>query len=686
MSQAKVYTVRLQALDGVWEVGGVDRKRGIVPNVKSMAADRWGPSAASIELRRDPRAIWPDLAAFTPVEIERNGRIVWSGSISDTPSRGGSDRMMSLQCKGKQFHLDDDLYQRAYVHTRVSDWRDARTFLAAELGEARAFAAGQVSSDNGVVQLAFPMNTSDIPNAAYCGVILDLGPNSLAASASIDYETSNNHAAVELYVRGVSQPTSVGWAVNDVVATDIMSLGATGSARDTFSTPSRYVFIFLYNNNGGPLTPTEDYWVKLTGVRVFTDDAYRSTDASVLKASTVIGDALDRATILLDDDRAGIEATTFDIHDFVLDGPKTPREVWGAVNAYHDWVTQIDVRGRPVFKAKPSIPMFEVGAWSALEPEDQSANSGEEIYNRVIVTGTQNDGSPLWVDRRAGEQDTVILTSPGSPSPDNATFATNTASWTATGTAAVTRDTANFDSAPASGQLTGGLPAGSVTETFSGTFRRGVTYVLRMAFRMNIGVTVDLTFGVTGDAATASFAHPSGLGFWVTTTISWTPSEDRTGVTLTIDQIGLDTVWVDTLVLFTSTPTLVDRRGFTRAKELPVQAAMPEEAAAVIGDLWLDAHRTTPYKGTFRVQGDQAIRDPATGAYIELEELLLHTMELVRDTAAIDPDTGGVGRDGRIAEVTYTPETDEAIVTLDNSRSSYEALLARFDLINGAGR
>ena len=66
-----------------------------------------------------------------------------------------------------------------------------------------------------------------------------------------------------------------------------------------------------------------------------------------------------------------------------------------------------------------------------------------------------------------------------------------------------------------------------------------------------------------------------------------------------------------------------------------------------------------------------------------VDALLGMTGEMIRFTDRIDPDTGAVGRDARIAEVSIDPDTEEATVTLDNSRAGFDALLARLDVVLG---
>ena len=131
-------------------------------------------------------------------------------------------------------------------------------------------------------------------------------------------------------------------------------------------------------------------------------------------------------------------------------------------------------------------------------------------------------------------------------------------------------------------------------------------------------------------------------------------------------------------------PTLVDRRGFRRTHVLPVKSSLTEPLGQQIGDIWLRAHRTTPLKGTVKLSGDGAVRDILTGRDIGPEELLSMTGDLMRLSHRIDPDTGGQGRDGRIAEVRYDPRTDEATVTLDSRRNSVDALLERLAVVVGS--
>jgi hypothetical protein len=122
--------VRLEALDGVWETCGVDRLRGLHPQGIQPTWNDWGPDGLSFQLHRDPGAIYPDLSAFTPCEVEIGGRVIWDGRVRETPS---DDNAISVQGLGWQYHLDDDTYERVYVHTRLTDWQDLRSYLGCRL-------------------------------------------------------------------------------------------------------------------------------------------------------------------------------------------------------------------------------------------------------------------------------------------------------------------------------------------------------------------------------------------------------------------------------------------------------------------------------------------------------------------------------------------------------------------------
>lgn len=672
--QVKDATIRLRALDGTWETAGTDRSRGIYAENVELNWDTAGSKTASFDLRRSPRTPWPDIAAFTDVEIEVAAVQVWKGRVQSTPTRDNADRAMSVQCEGLQAHLDDDVLVPAYVHTKLSDWKDMRSPLTADLTSLTT--APQVGT-SGVITLAWPAN---VATNGRCGVVLDLGPGATATTMRFDWSITDNPSSTRIFYAGSGDTAS------GILESTAQSSG-TGPATVANSThtapvPRRYWFLFFDANSH---TPTDDEVVKITGVRVFASSTYDSGGASVLTATQIVTDTIARGTTLLDPDRSLIATTAFAIPDFFSSDYRSTREVIDAANAFHDYIAKIDERGRPVFQPKPSAPLIEVGEHTALEVEDSSANSGGDIYNRCLVTGQTATSDPITVERTAGQQPGAVLIPIATPAPTNPSFDVDASSWTSS-SGTITRRTASFHSTPACGQWVSG-PFDTLSETFTGTFKAGVTYVLQfwvsqvtgfISFRASLGTSTD--YGVANCAGGSGFAQYS---------VSWTPDADSTSATFRIETALFSSVtwYVDTLALFKAAPTLVDRRGFRRSKVL--QVSSPLDTAGVVGaqlgDTYLSNHRTAQFKGTASITGPTT-REILTGKSIPPEQLGMRTGELLRFNDRVDPDTGAVGRDGRISSVKYTLADDKATVTIDNTSQNFEALLARLAVIQGAGQ
>lgn len=686
MSQGEV-TVRLQALDGAWETCGADRARGVWPENVELSADRWGPKSASFELRRDPKSVWPDLGAFTPVEVDVDGVLRWSGRVAQTPVRDDLDSVISVQCEGWQAHLDDDLYEQAYVHTRLGDWRDVRGHLGTDLAEYKA--SGQVANEHGIT-LTFPKDTQ-IAATTKTGVFLDLGPGSACKKIAVTYQGSGD-SGFALSVHGYDSP-EIPSAIAEGYTLDAspIATGAT-TATATFTTARRYVTLNLEWNSGSA-TLSSDVWVKITSVQVFAASAYESGGASVLKSDVVVKDALQQATILLDSDRSLIDAGTFNIPEFAMTAPRTPRQTWEAVDAFEDRMKKIDVRRRPVYTAKPTVPEIEVGAFTAMSFEDTAANDGGEVYSRVVVAGEQPDGSPLRVTREQVEQASAQRTF-SAIQPANPGFETNTTGWTAT-TSTITRTTTagQFASGSAGGRWdnTGADDALGIGDTLTltgftgGTFLKGRTYLCAVKLKSEFLGQLEIGFGI-GGADTAVMTTLFAGGF-TEMTIPWTPLADRAAGDAFLWLQSLMTTaryYLDDVTVYEVAPTIVNRRRFRRAKTLDIGFALTQSAAQQIADKWLEAHQRTPSKGTLKLTGPA--RHILTGQPVQPEALLDRTDHMLRLSDRIDPDTGAVGRDVRIAEVTVRPETREATVQLDSTRGGFDALLSRLEVVLGQGR
>lgn len=396
-------SIRAEVLNGVWETFGVDRDVEVDPETLTYSANEWGCEKASFVLKRNPWAAWPDLSPFTPIEIEVGGVIVWIGRTEGTPLKAGAEAQISVQAGGWQYHLDDDLFKHVYVHSMLSDWKDARSFLETEL--AWWPAASQVQSEAGTITLSLPKG-SFASLGRFVGVILDLGEAAArTVVVNIGESTFTGGAAYKIYCRASTTVAGIRTAVGiEEVFTAFNAEGSSGSVHTgTVAAPLRYLGIFVYRAEGeGEVTA--DNSIKITGISVFSEPEYEEANASVLKASIVIESALPYAPLLSTDlSQLATAEDLFDIPSLVLSSPQTPRQVAEAVNAFHLWVLAVDLERRIVFSPPASEPEWEVGAWSSEQIEDASAGEAADIYDAVIVTGTAANGETLDVTVTAAE-------------------------------------------------------------------------------------------------------------------------------------------------------------------------------------------------------------------------------------------------------------------------------------------
>lgn len=678
-------TVRLKPAGSPWEVCGVDRMPGVYPESFTATANEWGSETCSFQLRRPPDNDYPDLTAYADCEVEIAGKLVWSGRIREAPTREGADAAIQVSGVGWQVQLDDDVYERIYVHTRLDAWQDYRSSPAADLN--RFITSWGVEAGPGAIKISHPPNA--IPLNRRAGVLLDLGPYSAAKRVIVEWETSANDGFyATAYLAAGDSPVDVTGLTIEATITALNT--ASGTFRHTLATARRYVLIFV---DAAAHTPPAEIWFRAKAVRVFADTAYESGGVSVLKADTVVKDARDRATLLLSNSNEHITAADFNIDDLAPAAPVTPREVMLAVNAFHRWRLKIREDKKLHFGPQPNSPIVKVGAWGGSTFEDASAGSGEEIYNRVLITARANDGRPVRVERTSAQLPGAPFEMLDSPAAVNPSAATDLTGWSETGAGALERDTTLYNSSPASVKFTPSANGDYAELEFTGTFIAGLTYRLDLFYRNTSGLTY--MHGQWGDFEAddwASVELDNGQSdTWRSAVIAWTPRANRSAVTFRlltrVIVIGPPSVWrVDDFLTSRAHATLVDRRGFRRTKILDSPAALTVLGAQKIGDVFLATHRRTPLKGSVTIRGQHGVRRVIGGAAVHPSELLTMTTELLRLDHRTDPDTGAQGRDGIITSASYTHREESASVALDNDRQSQEALLARLGVVQGRVR
>ena len=443
-----------------------------------------------------------------------------------------------------------------------------------------------------------------------------------------------------------------------------------------------------------------------------TQSEYDSAQTPVITAADVISDAV---TAGGSDLTASVPTSpSLQLQHVVTDGLKTPREIVDQVNAYHGWITRVDENKQLVFKSRPTVPTVQLGKWSGYDFTNQAVSSGQDVYSRVIVEGQSESGGALRVARTAAQLASAVqISSSGS--------STVTAAQQA-GIKIVDRATSiKFN--PTNLSIKSNATTYSTVSAFS-IYRAGVTYVLTGTFSFDQTTTLSypqslvITCGRDGYTTVNARSTTNGQALTVSSssntatmqgssndlgpfafTILWTPDTDQdftSGYAFTFQNLNVSTgVGGDTTpsirvgkadtssakatdpAIATRSATLAELRGIRRTYNLQVPGVQTTATLAAIGDAWLFDHFRAQFRGTVAITGPQALRQFTTGDPVHPSRLLLQAGELIQLTDRIDPDTGQLGRDARIAAVQYTHDDETCSIELDNRRDNLQTFLNR---------
>ena len=159
-----------------------------------------------------------------------------------------------------------------------------------------------------------------------------------------------------------------------------------------------------------------------------------------------------------------------------------------------------------------------------------SANSGDEIYNRVVVEGTGPDGSPLRVERRTTDHAGETFDYKAKAQPTNPSFDVDASGWAGTGTATVSRHTADFNSSPASGYIgLGSMNAPSMAYTTVSGLTSGRGYEFR-AFLKGAPGSQLLVFADTTDGQGLAFEEWGPSTTWIQRSVEFVAPSSGTVV------------------------------------------------------------------------------------------------------------------------------------------------------------
>lgn len=391
------YVIAVNDLNEGWVKLGASLGVRVVPeSIQHSHELPGGPSTLSFVLKRDTRIAWQDLTPFTPVKCTLGGVDCWSGQIIQTPTNRGDGSEIQVTARGYWQHLNDNPIDKTWVVQDMSKWVDARTAPSQDLsppGFGGGF-GGTVENMGNAIVLRVPQGTV-VPAQVQLGVYFDAGPNNTVKSLVLNWESSANDSSASLYVGNDTTVVQSG-SMAEASLVSALNVASGGPTTYTFSTARRYAFIFFYRAAGA--TYAADLWVRLNNVSVFTDSADITSNASNLKASTVISEALAAggdSDIINTSDTSLITTTSYSIPEYYTPGRRTVTEIISDVNAYHAYQVFMTSETQPrlTYRAVPTQPTYIVTDGDGYTFQDAGVNDGTEIYNKVYLRYQNGDGS-----------------------------------------------------------------------------------------------------------------------------------------------------------------------------------------------------------------------------------------------------------------------------------------------------
>jgi hypothetical protein len=296
------------------------------------------------------------------------------------------------------------LLRRIWVHHRSTNWVDARTIPGQNLGY--WVQAGRVRIDGGEVQIGWARGEEWFPYQAV-GMVFDAGYSGAIKGIWVratDTGLTGNPAFI-LSLRGTNTPvTHFGTGQDNAFWEQQITFSPNGLSNSwvsgTNATGKRYaaVFLSMSANSGSGEHRGADQFLTIHEIFVASNTAYQPG----VKASDVAKDLLQSGFLpALSSDESRISTSSFLMPHLTTEGGyQTPRQVLQAANAYHDWLVGVDAERRLFMSARPTTVGAVIGEWSGAAFSD-AGDSGEELFNRVIVDGTDVTGSPFVVERTA---------------------------------------------------------------------------------------------------------------------------------------------------------------------------------------------------------------------------------------------------------------------------------------------
>jgi hypothetical protein len=515
---------------------------------------------------------------------------------------------------------------------------------------------------------------TDLANPDYVGVIMDLGPNARAEELFVSWYSSNNTANISHNgkVSNTFDPT-----LGTALWTTALNSAASGTSSGTASDPGRYVYLYLHNTTVSAGITANYYW-EIARVMIARSSSLVSGSNSVLTSDTVISDALTDAAPQISSDQSLIQTGATTIHEYRTPGRVTVAELIDAVNGYDGYQFFLDSAPTPraVYRPRPTIPTYVIGAQEAYEFAEGDSNNIADIVNRVRVVYHDQEGLFKELTVRDGEAAT------GDATISNPSFTTNTTDWgydAGVDATTISRVTSDFDTSPGCGQIAYTLGGSGVSYSYiqTGTgLINGKTYVLRGVYKWISGAGT-ASIGINNDATTPP-SSGGGLSYFAANSvdvsqpeISWTPFsvvftwDDEFGsdcliqVTLGVASI---TIRIDSLELYELGTNPLDQSGIIKELVVRPEAAQDTTSARALANATLERYRVLPKRGDVSVTG--TVRRFGTSARVPVG--LMKAGELVLLEDIIDPTSRTPGYIAPIASLQYEHDAQTVRLTLDS--------------------
>ena len=667
MSSLEV-TVWVLPLSGGWQPLGAGQGVEVMPASVSWEKTMvGGPSGASFSLARHTRTPYSDLGPFTPVAIQCGGVFVWSGRVMRTPKLRGDGTTWDVECEGWYSHLQDDLYDHVFVSNSIAPFVDTRNFRSVSTA---VYGATGECTENAFGSLLIRFQTGNtIPLGHRTGFTYDVGPDNTIEKAVIVWDGSAGFGSGTVNIRGTDDSSAAGGETVSFGA--VSTVGPTTSTFE-FAQPRRFVHIY-YERTGATTVLTVDRSIRFRQTILFSSAAFESGGGSILKASDIVADVLSTKCPLISADQSQIGASATSLPHYSPLEYKTPRDIVESVLLYDE--SQFTLLPEPVPVARlRTIPSRAVWVYDASQDagmfEDGGANDGEEMYNRAIVSYSATDGTS-----RAD----LVSTTASAIAFTNGTFDAGVTSWSAGTNTSIAQATSNAHDGAGSLRLTATGGTGSTvlasSSAFSASFQSGRTYTVTCwvrAFSAS-AKTAYIYDDVSGETASVTDLV---VGTWYPLSHTFVATGASHTITVQFASAKFSTLpaavigFADTFTVELQGETLIDRRGFLRTIELSGDVSTTA-ASATLGAAYLAQGELPPFKGALTISGH--VRKHGTNEVVPVAWLADGDVLLVADET--DPATGGFGRSGVIARVSYDHDTCEAQIDLDSRRDIIDELV-----------